>query len=482
MEIGIGRSRTFSRLALTALAVAGGTLLASAANARGSDSGLSGALPIVFVHGGAGSGVQYSSVARRFVSNGYPADRIRTYEYDSSSAAAIAAAPAGVDALVDQLRAEYGVERVNLVGHSLGTTVSTTYLSDPTHLRPAKIAHYVGVDGRSIPDCQALDPGLQCMGIFRGSTGDVGGNNVYFNGTQSHVEAATSPESFAAQFRFFTGKDPATTLILPEPPGQVEIAGRAVNFPQNTGVDGATLLIWTVHPATGARADPEPVATLEIGPDGAWGPVPINGQQYYEFELLRTDSSSTLHLYYQPFIRSDYWVRLLSLAPGAASLLNTITGPHHAAAVVIRNREWWTTHPSGNQDALWIGTTSASRGDQAPVNALQNVISDGLVVGRSPVGIHVHDNPADGVSSLAVIPFFATQAFQTGADVYMPAAEPPDGAITFSVTTRGDSSPQVLNVPNWASDRHRISINLHDYVQDINTWGECKRAKPSPCK
>ena len=46
--------------------------------------------PIVFVHGGAGSGVQYSSVARRFVSNGYPADRIRTYEYDSSSAAAIA--------------------------------------------------------------------------------------------------------------------------------------------------------------------------------------------------------------------------------------------------------------------------------------------------------------------------------------------------------------------------------------------------------
>lgn len=37
-------------------------------------------LPIVFVHGSAGSGAQYASVARRFVSNGYPADRIRTFE------------------------------------------------------------------------------------------------------------------------------------------------------------------------------------------------------------------------------------------------------------------------------------------------------------------------------------------------------------------------------------------------------------------
>lgn len=40
----------------------------------------------------------------------------------------------------------------------------------------------------------------------------------------------------------------------------------------------------------------------------------------------------------------------------------------------------------------------------------------------------------------------------------------------------------MLNTPNWPSDTHRISINFNDYVQDINTWGECKRAKPSPCR
>ena len=489
MELGTGpRSRTqVVRSALMMLALASGTLPAFAAHARGKDCGPSGALPIVFVHGGAGSGVQYSSVARRFVSNGYPADRIRTFEYDSSDGAAVAAAPDNLDAFIDEVRKEYRVGRVNLVGHSLGTTVSTNYLSNPLHPeRPAKIARYVGVDGRPILDCKALDPQLECMGIFRGMRPASDQQNVYFNSTQSHVEAATSPESFAAQFKFFTGDEPETTLILPEPPGQVEIAGRAVNFPQNTGVDGGTLRIWEVDPLTGERSHRHPVATIHLGPSGAWGPVHINGQRHYEFELKRLDSSTVLHLYFQPFIRDDHWIRLLSSGPTSPTTLNTKTGPNHAAAVVIRNREWWTTHFSGNQDTLWISTTSASRGDEPAVNALKNVVSDGIAVGLSPVGIHVHDNPVDEMSSLLLIPFFAgppPQAFQTGVDVYMPATEPPDGTITFWNAPRGDTSrPQVLNTPNWASDRHRISINLHDYVQDINTWGECKRAKPSPCK
>ena len=54
--------------------------------------------------------------------------------------------------------------------------------------------------------CGVADPGLDCLGIFRGSTGNVGGNNVYFNGMQSHVEVATSAESFAAYERDFAPK------------------------------------------------------------------------------------------------------------------------------------------------------------------------------------------------------------------------------------------------------------------------------------
>lgn len=447
--------------------------------ARANAFDASSAVPIVFVHGFAGSATQYASVAKRFVSNGYPADRIRTFEYDSSDRNAATVAPVALDAFIDAVRAELHADQVYLVGHSLGTTVSNNYLAVPA--RAAKVARYVGVDGRD--NTNPCGQTLQCMGIFRGSTGNVGGNNLYFNGTQTHVEAATSPESFAAQFRFFTGAEPATTRILPEPPGQVQIAGRAVNFPQNTGVDGATLLVWEVEAASGRRVDPEPVATLELGPTGAWGPVPINGQQHYELELLRPDSNVTLHVYLQPFLRDDFWVRLLSSAPGSAILANTVVGPNHATAVIIRNREFWTTDLKGHNDVLEIATTSASQGNQKSVNALQNVKTGGPSVANWPVGIHVHDNPADQVSSLAVLPFFAAQAFQTGVDVYMPAADPIDGTITFRSTPRADAAHvQVINVPNWASDRHRISVMFNDYVQDIDSWGECKRAKPSPCR
>jgi hypothetical protein len=99
------------------------------------------------------------------------------------------------------------------------------------------------------------------------------------------------------------------------------------------------------------------------------------------------------------------------------------------------------------------------------------------------IGIHAFDAGLDKVSTLAPIPFFLAQTFQTGVDIWMPATDPPDGTISFTNEPRGDTSrPQTVNVPNWASDDHRVSIQFNDYVQDINTWGECKRAKPSPCK
>ena len=52
-------------------------------------------LPIVFVHGGAGSALQYQSQAMRFASNGYGAP-VRAFEYNSGSVAAIVGAPAAL--------------------------------------------------------------------------------------------------------------------------------------------------------------------------------------------------------------------------------------------------------------------------------------------------------------------------------------------------------------------------------------------------
>lgn len=469
-----------SRSALAALGVAAGMLLASATPAvadHRDDS--ANPLPIVFVHGGAGSGQQYESVAKRFASNGYPQDRIRAFEYNSAGGlGAIIAAPGQIDTLVDQLRDQYDVDRVNLVGHSLGTTVSGLYLGQAA--RAAKIAHYVGVDGASNANCGVGNPDLSCMGIFAGSTGNVGGNNVYFNGEQTHVEAATSEESFAAQYEFFTGEEPATTKILPEPPAEVEISGRAVNFPANSGIPGATVEVWEVNPATGERKATEPEATFDIAANGNWGPVQVNGQQHYEFAINRPDSDVQGHIYFQPFLRDDHWVRLLSSEPSSGISQNTFRTPNHVATVVLRMREWWTTHPTNRNDGLTI-TTTQGQGANTVTNGPHNVFQN--VTANNTLGVHVHDQaPGDGESSLNTIPFFVSQPFQTGVDVFMPAATPTNGTVAFRNIPRGDaSSPQVLNIPNWASSEHATTVVFNDFVQEFNTWGECKRLKPSPC-
>jgi pimeloyl-ACP methyl ester carboxylesterase len=434
-------------------------------------------VPIVFVHGAAGSAAQYETQTRRFDSNGYPARYVHAFEYDSSFATnTFAEVVARLDAEVDAVRTEFGVERVNLVGHSLGTFVSNTYLGSPG--RAAKIAKYVGIDGSSNPACGVTDPNLDCMGIWQGTntTGNVGGNNVRLS-PQTHVQTATSAESFAAQYAFFTGHAPATTLVLPEPPGQVEISGRAVLFPQNVGPDEATLEIWKVDRRTGSRTGEQPDETLTVAADGSWGPVKVNGRQSYELFVIR-DGFLGHHFYFQPWLRSSRLVRMNLAPPNSAIVANTNLSDNHTAATVVRQKEWWTTHPTGQDDVLEIATTSPSRGDQPAVDALAKVTSN------SVIGIHVHDAAVSpGDSTLDLLPFFPTQAFQTGADVFMPASEPPDGTVSFVNAPRGDFTRlQTINIPNWRSSEHRATVTFNDFVQDIETWGDCKRARPSPCK
>ena len=93
------------------------------------------ALPIVFVHGFAGSAQQYESQAMRFVANGYPQERIIAYDHDGAGLD-IDAYVAGVTEVVDEALATFDVEQVYLVGHSRGTRVSSTYLERSRPRRP----------------------------------------------------------------------------------------------------------------------------------------------------------------------------------------------------------------------------------------------------------------------------------------------------------------------------------------------------------
>ena len=80
-----------------------------------------------------------------------------------------------------------------------------------------------------------------------------------------------------------------------------------------------------------------------------------------------------------------------------------------------------------------------------------NVLAD--FVGNDAIGLHLHDDVATpGETTLAALPYFSTQPFQSGVDILLPAADPSDSTITVRNIPRGDTDrPQTLNVPNWPS-------------------------------
>ena len=254
----------------TAVALVLGALLATPlADARRGPGLLPDLNPIVFVHGGAGSGAQFESQKLRYTINGYPESLVTVLEYDSTfSLNTMADVHAKLDALIAELKQQTGRAQVDVLGHSLGTTVMhglpqrSGARGDCCPVRQHRRPHGRGAAGRR-PDACALGglgaPGRQI----------VGATNVTLP-NQTHVETATSAESFAAAYEFFTGLEPFTTEVLPSVETSVAVSGRAVIFPQNVGRHGSDARGLAdqrqVRPAAGEATGGDPRARRPTAP------------------------------------------------------------------------------------------------------------------------------------------------------------------------------------------------------------------------
>ncbi|NLA35207.1 MAG: alpha/beta hydrolase [Actinobacteria bacterium] len=392
------------------------------------------ALPMVFVHGFAGSAQQFESQAMRFVANGYSPERIITYDHDGSGMD-LDAYTAGLAEVIDEALARFSVDQVYLVGHSRGTFVSADYLSVPE--QASKVAKYVALDGRPCVDAVA------CVAITRATLPG-----------QSHVEVATSRESFVAQYEFLLGETPQVVDLVAAP-GSIEVSGRAVNFPLNTGRSGATLNVYELDPDTGHRSAATPLHSSVLGSDGAFGPIALKAGGRYEYELVSPDSEIVHHVYPQPHQRDSRWMRLLTSTPDGATRTNTNTSDDHTSLIAMRMREWY-----GDGERADRLTVSVDGGE--PIDVITDFVANGAI------GLHLHDDAlTPGVSTLGPLAYFAAQPFQSGVDVFIPAT--PDGTGTVTVTNlpRGDTSrPQVVTVPRWPSSGHAISVVFSDWPID----------------
>jgi pimeloyl-ACP methyl ester carboxylesterase len=441
-------SRTSAlRLVASALVVVGLLVAAPAAAADPTAQPAFRENPILFVHGIEGSGAQFDSQKMRFMSNGYPERWIDEVDYNSTRAVADKSeVDQQIDNAIAALEQRTGKSKVDVVAHSLGTSVMYDYLTNGALAaqRRANVAHYINVDG------QSQNPGVPTLAVWagRGTPGRHmdGARNVTIP-NQTHVQTCTSAESFVAYHQFLTGHKPAHDIVRQS--GPIKVAGKALNFPQNTGLLGATVQVWPLD-TDGGRTTAVPRASIAISDGstggGAWGPVTVQAGKRYEFALVRP-GLPTLHIYYEPFVRSDYTLRLL-----ASDAIETYVGarPGSMSAVNIRYKELWGDQGAEN-DRLRIDGLNVCTAVLCPISKQVNAL-------------FAFDRNRDGQTDLSSPdPVLSSLPFIQGADVYVPASSPPDGTASWQLISRGSGPVRTLNVPNWDSSTDGVTLQWNDF-------------------
>jgi hypothetical protein len=409
--------------------------------------------PILFVHGVEGTGAQFESQKLRFTSNGYPASWIDEVDYDSTRGAADrSAVNAQIDRRIAALKQRTGSAKVDVVAHSLGTFVMHDYLTDPLQgrARRANVAHYVNVDG------QSANPGVPTLAIWAGiplsGAASLGGRHM--DGAQNvtipnqtHVQTCTSRESFVQYFRFLAGATPAHDIVRQR--GAIRVAGRALTFPQNQGLAGATIQVWRLT-ADGHRAVAAPVASVRVtdGSEGGgdWGPVTVQAGARYEFTALRP-GVGTLHYYFEPFVRSDDTLRLLD---SQALIAYTGLRSGSVSSVNLRYKELWGDRP-GQSDDLTIDGTSVCTATLCPTSKTVNAF-------------FAFDRNRDGRTDLSTPdPVLGNVPFVAGGDVFIPSSPTAAGTVTFQLRSRGAGPLRTITTPNWDAQTDGSFTQWNDF-------------------
>jgi Lipase C-terminal domain/Lipase (class 2) len=416
-------------------------------------------LPVLLVHGFESAGSNYASQVMRFESNGYPTNWVETLDYNSTAATSSKAeVEKQIEEAIAHLKKVSGKSKVDLVGHSEGTSVDYAYLaeSEKAAEHRASVAAYANLDG------QEKNPGVPTLAVWAGACPPPEGTATckpkaprHMEGAENafipnatHVQTSTSALTFQDMYRFFNGKMPKHDIKRVKKHETIQLAGKALEFPQNTALTGDTVEVWPLS-SEGLRTTITPIYKTVITSTGVgageWGPVTAQPNQRYEFALVGSESK-TLHVYMEPFVRSDYDVRLLNSAA-----IGTAAGkfPKSSGAVLIRYKEYWGNQPGENDELL--------------VNGL-NVCTPKLCPLKKEVNAYFVLNwKGEEKSTLEEEPALSALPFIQAAQVFIPGSEPPTAIVHYQLKSRTGGVLRTMNVPNWEGTKNQAEIFWNDF-------------------
>ena len=185
---------------------------------------------------------------------------------------------------------------------------------------------------RSDANDKFAQPDLAGIGM-RGTPSNVGVDSPELKGAKNvvipgidHRETSYGPQAFAAAWEFLTGKPPTTTGFVNEEKVVLDgkVSGLGLDndpargaFATNLPLAGATVEVWAVDPATGARRGSAPLQRRVTEANGRWGPVVTDPRTPLEF-VVAAPGYATLHVYRAAFPRSSEIVHLRAARLGDA--------------------------------------------------------------------------------------------------------------------------------------------------------------------
>src|SRR5262249_38737069 len=213
----------------------------------------------------------------------------------------------GVFAIDDLLNSEFNGRGAFLRGLNEGESEVTPGPAFLT-LRSDGMDKYAQPDGRFIGK-----PGVPTNVTAEGPELKGATNRVL--GTLDHREVAFHPRAFREIYKFIAGREPERIAITPESSVKLSglVTGTPGGVPTNRPVEGATVEVFRVDPASGERQGAA-LYSAKTAADGRWGPVQADPTWPLEFVLTSPDAPTT-HIYRSPFPRSSDVVHLRAARP-----------------------------------------------------------------------------------------------------------------------------------------------------------------------
>lgn len=363
--------------------------------------------PIIFVHGMLGSGDTWAQTVQLFREQGYPSEKLVVMDWNSLMFGQLNTSNI-LDSIIDDVLLKTNSKQVNLVGHSAGGGVCSSYLKDT--ILAKKVEKYIHLASGKL----TTTPLVKTLNLF--STEDLitGGEDI--NGVENkaipnkdHYEIATCKESFEVMYQFF---NPDLKLSTETSNLSKNISGKALTLGENKAEVNANISIYAMNPETGERTTKNPIYQFTTNKHGSWGPFLAKENVFYEFVVKPENSEKrTVHYYREPFNSENNLVYLRTLPNSgmASMLLSGIPKDKKQAGLAIFSANKAIIH---GRDTLIVNDTELSTETLSPAK-------------KTAIAHFLYDDNKDSKTDGTAIPAFQMFPFLNGVDAFL-SSKPKD--------------------------------------------------------